>query len=185
MPKRPLHIVYLNDRQWELDQFERVAAEHGIVAHTTQNSLELHHLIRAHRPGHVMVDWQLAALPHVDFSRVRWPFEALRKQVMEGRTPYEAYRYMRDAEGVRGPLAAQLKELAEKVKLDVSERNGMAIAREVLQKYPRMKVALVTSGDVGGNSQFMDLKKRFGERIQHVSSRLQTRDMIAKIIEKK
>ena len=149
MPEKLTHLVYLNDERDSADSFAALAALHSLSVHVVSNSLEVGGAIEAHPVSHVLIDWQLSAVPRVDFTRVKWPYAALKNYVMENRSTGEAWDFMRKPTGVSAELATQLKELSKQVKFDLSERDGLEAARQVLERYPRVKVTVLTAARPG------------------------------------
>lgn len=133
------------------------------------------------RPHVALVDYQLE-IPdesRLNLRKIRWPFDALKHWVLEGRTPKQALDFMRivrDADGVeqstgkdtsRGfspGLRKQLHEFSKDAELP-EVLDGLDLSRNFLRNHPYMHVVLNTTDDVLNMHAWQNLQAAYPGRL--------------------
>ncbi|MFH1106939.1 MAG: hypothetical protein V1787_03510 [Candidatus Micrarchaeota archaeon] len=167
----PPKLLVVHDEPGVRQLITNTIGEHGMTAAPAKFPLDIPGEIRAHKPTHVIIDWQLTDHVTFDLSRIRWPNEAMRRYVMEGRSEQQALKFMRDADPSE-PNARQLLQLATQaeVKMPVT---GLSVAREVLERHPKVKVAIYSYAmeeDLLKSPQYRELHDRFPDRLTNITA---------------
>ncbi|MBU1197291.1 response regulator [Candidatus Micrarchaeota archaeon] len=167
----PPKLLVVHDEPGVRQLITNTINEHGMPAAHAKFPLEMHSEIRAHKPTHVIIDWQLTDHVTYDLSRIRWPNEAMRRYVMEGRSEQQALQFMRDA-NTSEPNARQFHQLATQaeVKMPVT---GISVAREVLERHPKVKVAIYSYAmeeDLLKNPQYKELQEKYSNRLTNITA---------------